>query len=334
MDHGAWDEARAGYDALAPQSERPSDLRYLALRLAMLDEAEGQHEEALRGYAALWDGPEDDELDARAAWLAGRLLRDELGRPDEAARLWEELVTSQPEHVGADRALDALLLDLQDEPVEALALLSRLYDAVGDSKLGDNVLYARAKRLRGLGRATEEEETLAALVERHPHSGLRYEARWGLAELRAQAGDLAGALLQLRLIAEDQDESWKIGIYESDLADDAQLWRGILRAERGGDLAGAHEEFERLLLEHPTSTLRDDARWNLAWAALRAGDTPQAKAQCRALRQEEPASRWARRCAQLEADQAPDKRGWSTSGAHPFDGLTLAHTAHLGEAPP
>lgn len=313
-DPSRYAEARAAYVGLR-EGAREEDRRGLELRLANILEGEGRFGEALRAYGALWEGGVRDEVGARAAYRAGALLV-RLGARARGASVWEALVAAHPESGGAESALAGLRGLWAEEPREALRVCARLYDAVWWSSLGDNLLYWRARVLWGAGEVEAAEAGFVALLERHPWSGLRHEARWALAQMALEGGEEERGLRWLGALAEEQDASWQVGIYESELADDARFWRGLV-LERRGDVEGAEVEFVRFLEDHPDSPLRDDARWNLAVLAGRRGAREEAASVCKELISVEPESRWASRC---------EGEGWasgalSRSGLLPLGGL-------------
>ncbi len=302
FDRGEFDAARTTYEALGARTTRPSDLRYLAFQRAWILEKSRARAQALRAYERLWITGERDEYAARAAYRAGRVLLDQYGDRPGARRVWERLVVSRPERAVADRAvLD--LLGLHDDEGDlpgALALLDRLYAAIGHTNLGDNLLYEMAARLRRAGYVHTAEKAYRVMLARHGETGLADDARWHLAELLVARGRLEPALVQLKLLTEDRDSSWQVGIYESNLADDARFWRGILLYE-AGQTERAEREFRKLYRDFPNSILRDDARFNVAVCRHRAGALEGARRACVDLGLEEPESRWVTRCA----DEAP-----------------------------
>lgn len=309
-----YQEARAAYLKLRPDAPLPKFTRYVDLRLAMIDEQEGALARALRGYGALWEGQARDEVAARAGFLAGRLLYRR-GEQERALALWESVVVAMPERVWAEEAWRSLLRHHEGDARQRLRLIARLYDAVGDSTLGDNLLYQRARILWEEGELEAARDAFEVMIRRHPGSGLRHEARWSVARLEMSLGDAERALLYLRILAEDRDDSWQVGIYESDLADDARFWRGLLLARALDRPVQASQEFALFLEDFPTSLLRDDARWNLAVLAARRGEQGQAREHCQALREEDPASRWVRRC-----QEAPGRaEDLSDAGVEDFD---------------
>jgi TolA-binding protein len=297
FDQGDLEAAQAEYSLLVDQTRRSSDLRYLAFQQAWILEKTGAGARALRAYEAMWITGERDEYAARAVYRAGRVLLDQFGDRAGARRVWERLVRSRPDRAVADRAiLD--LLQMHDEEGDlpgAFELLDRLYASIRHTNLADNLLYELAARLREAGHRNAAELAYRRMLERHPGTGLSDDARWHLAELLVERGQLHPALIQLKLLTEDRDSSWQVGIYESNLADDARFWRGVL-LYRHGESERAEEEFRRLYSEFPESILRDDARFNVAVCRHDRGDISGALEACDDLRDAEPESRWASRC--------------------------------------
>lgn len=299
FDQGRLDDAEAAYEDLAARTQRPSDLRYLRFQRAWIAEKRGAGARALRAYEAMWATGEKDEYAARSVYRAGRVLLDHFGDPARAAQVWERLIASRPHRAVADRAMFDLL-NLRDEagdPLGAIHLLDRLYGLVHHTNMADNILYEMARRLRAENYPAAAEVAYLRMLERHPDTGLSDDARWHLAELLVERGELERALVQLKLLTEDRDSSWQVGIYESALADDARFWRGILLFQ-AGDAARAEREFRRLYRDFPNSILRDDARFNVAVCRAVRGEADAARDACNALARTEPESRWVARCAE------------------------------------
>jgi tetratricopeptide (TPR) repeat protein len=301
LDNGQLDVAALEYERLRATAPLDSHRRYLQFRAASILERRGEFRAALDGYQALWNTGERDEYAARAVHRAGRVLLDAYGDRAGAMEVWEALVLSRPDRAVSDRALIDMLAVLDSnsdgDPGSSLRLLDRLYTGVGHTRMGDNLLYEMAARLRGMGDARLSELAYRRILERHGETGLADNARWHLAELLWARGDGHGALVQLRLLAEDRDSSWQVGIYESNLADDARFWRGVLKY-RAGEFGGAQVEFGRLFVDFPQSVLRDDARYNVAVACGAGGDDGCVRRACADLQGAEPESRWVRACEQ------------------------------------
>lgn len=150
----------------------------------------------------------------------------------------------------------------QGKPAQALALADALAaqgEALGDALGACELLDARARALRGLGRTSEAAQSWITAARRFDELGNRggaVESRLELAWLQLEAGELAAAERLLKALAPDL------------AARPAQLWRvhyglGLIAARRGA-LAAAHDAYlsavklvaamrRRLASEHASS---------------------------------------------------------------------------------
>ena len=134
--------------------------------------------------------------------------------------------------------------------------------------------------------------------EAHGKSPLFDDALWEAARLAEAARDWPAALDHYRRILATRERSLFIGSYHSRYLDDAQVAAGRLLRDALGDPRGAARELEKVERDYPTSTLRDDALWELALAWQQAGDTARACAALARLEARFPESRH-------ELDEAP-----------------------------
>jgi tetratricopeptide (TPR) repeat protein len=312
LDGREFEAARGAFGELLESAHDPADKRLVRYRMAVLIEREGRTRAAIAEYEALWNTGQRDEISGHAIFRTGRLMYDKLDAPGHALRLWEQLLRALPETVAADSALQATLVHYErvGDDAKAIGLLDRLYRRLRDTRLADNLLFRRAAISRRRGELGAAISTYDRLIEMHPASGLIDNARWALADIYVGQGLLRKAMLQLRMLAEDRDTSWQIGLYDSELADDARFRRGVIALTMQGRPGLAEVEFETFLVENPESILRDDARWNIVQARLRRGDGRGANEACQELAEVEPESRWVDDCAELVA--ALNKGGKST----------------------
>jgi len=199
-----------------------------ALLLADFAGAETAYQEALeRGT---------DDLTREAALFGLAETRFFAGDFAKAGEELKRLVTTYPKGRSVNDA------------VERMVFLGENTDA------GEGLLksYAEALRLGLSGSGRAAVERLDLIAADFPLSNLRDDAAMESALLTAWMGDDDAALDRFERVATD--------FPESPLAPRAVLERARIRWRRLGDVAGASEECERLLLRYPDSLLADEAR--------------------------------------------------------------------------
>ncbi len=240
---------------------------------------------------------------ARALLRSGQLRLD---RGDDVAayqRLWA-VVTRWPDEAFAADALKIVLRDGRErDPRQLYQVLAQLAARIGNSEIGDNLLYAMADLAeheeQDLRRARDH---LDQLVATHPRSGLKDDALWHGARLSRALGDAAGAAERLRALVATREVSWGgAGSYFSVWLDDGQLELGRVLRDELGKPAEALAAFEQLPRDYPASILVDDALWERAVTLERMGQAARACAVLAELHQKHPDSRW-------ELEEAPKKR--------------------------
>jgi tetratricopeptide (TPR) repeat protein len=122
-------------------------------------------------------------------------------------------------------------------------------DAAGEGLLKE---FADAQRSGLAGDAAGASARFQAIMRDFPLSELRDDAALEAALLAKWRRDYAGAVATLDAIVKD--------FPESPLAPRALIEKGAIRAEQLADLAGARTDYERVLVDYPTSLLADEAR--------------------------------------------------------------------------
>lgn len=173
-------------------------------------------------------------------------------------------------------AISALLAFLNSEEriEERLRWIERL--AHDSPEFSEPLAYERAKCLEQI----DPSQALAAyerLAQDHPLPRGVYadEALLRAATIRKELGDKFGALTLLDVLAEAGTKAHLMGSYTRTSYAIADLERARLRRELG-QLQTAQEILEEFETRHPTSRLRDDALWELAFLLLQSGQEPQA----------------------------------------------------------
>jgi soluble lytic murein transglycosylase len=284
-------EAYAGAAAIANPAER-SGLISASARSHL---AAGQPAEAARaaepGASA---GDPSARLTLAQAWLA-------LGDPRAAKALRDLAVerAGEPEGEGAVESLRLAVppvpLPLPDRLARARRLLAgaRTQAALEeldslDPEVGEAPLLAvlRAMAMLQKGRPADAER-LASPVARLPGRGEPAAARFVMARATARQGRLDEAIGWYRQVAVERPIVPGLSTsQQADLADDAAFLVAWLPYD-AGRFAESAEPMRRFARDHPRARRAPEARWFSAWALLRAGDRPAARAAFRGLASKE-----------------------------------------------
>ncbi len=188
--------------------------------------------------------------------------------------LWRT-ITNYPDEAFAADALKRVLSDGRTRAPAALRVeLVKLDQALADTKIADNLLYALAQ--------LEEEEFsnddkarryYDKLVKHYRSSGLYDDSLWHGARLSRTLGDAAGAVTRLRKLVATREVALGAGSYFSIWLDDGQLELGIVLRDDLKDYKGAIKAFAKLPSDYPASILRDDALYERALTKGQAGQS-------------------------------------------------------------
>lgn len=277
--HGRFEEAITSWQEASSEADRRVDRDEADYRIARTLRRLGRHDEAI---ALLDDIASREPLSRRQirARFDAAILRLELER--DVARAHESLewiVRNRPGDGPASRAL-RILLDAREDDV---AFLRELFEAIGESDLGDDVLMELAERLHEAGDRAEAIRTLEQLVEAFPYPhGQRWDdALWRLADFTEEAGDFEGALAYLREMVDPHSLTITPGSQTLPRMPRARLRMARICRDRLDDPARAAGHFQATYDEFPHSRLRDDARYELGAMWLDRGEREQG---CETLR--------------------------------------------------
>jgi tetratricopeptide (TPR) repeat protein len=185
--------------------------------------------------------------------------------------------------------------------------LEGIFPLLGRTELDQHVLYEYAESVERDGRLDVARARYLALAHKYPypHGALWDDALWHAADIDAKLGDPKAAIGHLEEILAPRETSYMSGSYERGRYAEARFKIAELYRDALGDSASARAAFERLFAEHKTSRLRDDAAWNAALLAEKAGDRAGACRDLRNLVAEIPDSRYApcssRLCPEVRA---------------------------------
>jgi len=279
---GRYDEAAAHWLDAAKAAARRYDreeARYRAAAAFRRARRDAQAEAIYRELAAKSSG----ERSARAAFDLATLSieRGELERGHELLR---QAILRHPGSGVARLALDRYL-DFVRERGGSRAVLAWLDTAkkeLGHSELAEALGYQRARELEATEELVPARDAYLESARRFPYPRGAY---WDDALFRAslideRLGRYHEAIADLRRLLAERESAHLQGSYQRPRYAPAQYRIAELYRDRLNDPAAARREFRRVFNEHETSVLRDDALWNEALLAARAGDR---RASCDAL---------------------------------------------------
>lgn len=299
----AYREAQSGCKRLRPERRAKAACSEALLGEAEVLEHAGRKDAAIRTYLGIPPRTDDEMTAATATYRAGSLLLDAGRTVDAWTALWR-VVTDWPDEPLAADALKDIVADGRGRDARALAeQLGKLITPLAESQVADNLMWSLADiNEKELG----NREAARALYDRipadHPSSGLRDDARWHAARLSRALGDSRGAADRLRALLRTREVALGPGSYFSIWLDDAQLELGRVLRDDLGDLPGAIAAFRKLPKDYPASVLIDDALYELAATAGKAGQQRDA---CRAiaeLRKAAPDSKYLEDAGALAAE--------------------------------
>ncbi len=257
-----------------------------------------------------------DSASAAFAWMYLGDLANRRGDLETAAAAFRTVAKDHSHSPNADSTRLAL----------AKVFLARgEYDQVPQvltsiSEDGDPSISAEAALLTGraMFEQGEYEQSLARfrqVIENYPQTETRFRARiaaawalWRLEQFSAIRDEVKPLANQPHWLADYHyllgmaaygQQDWSAGTKQLAKAlalrpdhpsHDAMLFYQGLCYSRGERLAAAESVWERLCAEHPNSTWRDDALWELSRMARLKQDTQQYNSRVQTLRQEVPAS--------------------------------------------
>ncbi len=309
---GDHDKALNLYRGIAKSGKRSEDRLMARFRAAGVLNAMGVFKESMDAYieTARYAGEaqkyeQAGMVAARALYRAGCIAYDKLGganpeRKEDGLRLWWRAMNNY--EVAADEALVRIIRHNREEGrlKKLVKKLWALFRRFKSADIADNLLWTLGEIYEKDFKAPDHAvEIFEKLSKKKPHGPLTHNASFRTAELYRRLGKPLKALIFYAKILETKKDTWIVGTFTSEFADDAQLEMGILRLDDMNDPAKAIEEFRRLVKNFKTSILRDDALWWIAIAELRRGDMKGAKRAHAELVRRFPKSRFVDRSPQL-----------------------------------
>ena len=322
------------YERAAAAATKPRDAEEARYRAAdsYARAGDAARAEALyRRLAAL--GPSSQRR-ARAEFALADLWEAN-GRVDEAEAQRATAIRRYPSSGVASSALSQHLSYLRKRggSERVLAYLAAESAAIGTSELGETLAYRRARELQDQGRLAEARDAYLACAARYQYPAGAY---WDDALFRAAEAELAlgapeRALRHLARMLERQESASITGSYERGRYAEAQLKVAEIYRDSLHDDKRARIELRKLWERHPKSRLVDDALFQEALLAHRAGDRAGACDPLRIIVSQLSESRYVP-CAHQLCDSLPktpgrDCRGYIERAA----GLTKLGASEAGE---
>jgi len=260
--HGRFEEAAESWEVAARSADRRVDRDEADNRRARTNRRRDRDREALE---LLDDIGQREPLSRRTvrARFDAALIRLELGETSRAHETLERILRERPGDGPAGRSL-RLLLDARSAE-EQLAFVRELYERVGDTDLGDDLLFTEAELLAGAGDRPGAIRVFERIVVAHPYPhGQRWDdSLWRLADLAQESGDHEAAIVYLRRMIEPHTLSVVPGSHTLPRFPAAGLRIARIYRDELDDPEHAAESFRAMRDEFGSSALRDDALYEL-----------------------------------------------------------------------
>jgi TolA-binding protein len=289
------------YERAAQLARKPRDAEEARYRAAESYARAGDtaHAEAL--YTTLAAQGPDAERRARADFALADLLI-ETGRVVEGQARLAAAIRRQPNSGLARSALSQHLDYLRERggSAQVLAYLDGESRALANSELGETLAYRRARELDESGKTAEARDAYLACATAFTYPGGAYwdDALFRAAEKELALGAARPALQHLERMLAEQESAVITGSYERGRYAEAQLKVAEIYRDQLGDPLRARRELRKVWEKHGKSRLVDDALFQEALLARRAGDEPGTCAPLIIIVRQLPDSRYAP-CAHL-----------------------------------
>jgi len=272
MRHSRYDDAIASYRTAQRYADRRADRDEALYREAKALKYAGRYGEAVQVLDHLASFQPPGRRTARALYDAAFLRQEQLGLQDEANAGFDRVIREFPDAGVATRALHWRLeyFDQNQDVPGAIAFLDDMLAHVSQSKIGDNLLMAKADLI--LDKYEDRDTTRAVLqqlVREHPYpeGGLWDDALLRLAEMDVEDGEYERAIEYLRILTNRAENTHLLIIPNqagsTTLPSMAEAQLRIARIYRDDlqDYDKADDEFEAVEDDFPRSNLRDDAAY-------------------------------------------------------------------------
>jgi tetratricopeptide (TPR) repeat protein len=273
--HGRYDEAARHWLEAADAAERRYDRHEARYRAAASLRRARRYDEARAIYESLAREPAASERKARVDFDIATMLI-ERGDVDQGYALLERAIVRHPASGLSRAALSRYVGWLRERrgTTAVLAWIDAKEPVLAKTELAESMMYLRASELEQSGKLEAARDAYLETAERfpYPHGDYWDDALFHASQLDEQLGNYQAAVDHLRRMLGQREFAHLQGSYQRPRFAPAQYRIAELYRDRLRDPLAARREFHRVFLEHETSVLRDDALWNEALLAARAGD--------------------------------------------------------------
>ena len=260
--HGRLQESVDAFMHAAQSAERRVDKDEALYRCTRTLQEQKNYTQALEILHEIAERQPVSRRTARALFDAA-LIRDRiLGEKEAAYAGYDRVIVEHSDSGLGVRALFHRLNGLADNPEDKLTYIDVMYEKVGTTTLGDDLLYAKAELLLEQEARDEAKLSLLRLVDEHPYPfGHRWDnALVRLADLEEEEKDYQAAIAYLERLVHRNEETNLVGSYTLPTFPKAQLRIARLQRDHLHDRDAADSAYRRLERKFPRSILRDDAR--------------------------------------------------------------------------
>ena len=260
--HGRFDQAAAAWQEASRTADRRVDRDEADYRRARTLRRLSRDDEAIALLDAIAARRPISRRTVRARFDAA-LMRLDRGESGAAHASLEWIVREHPEQGPAGRAL-RILLEARTE-AEQLAFVRELYEAVGQTDLGDDLLTREAELLTEADDLDGAVAALERICSEHPYPhGQRWDdSLWRLADIAQGRGQHEAAIAYLRRMIEPHTQTVSPGSQTLVLFPRAGLRIARIYRDELDSPDEAETAFRAMVSEFPTSLLRDDALYEL-----------------------------------------------------------------------
>lgn len=298
--HGRYLEAADRWAQAEREAETTSDRDEAAYRRAASLERGGKTAEAIAAFDELVARNPQGPRGARSLLDLARIAAD-AGNEARSQQWIIQLIRQHPNSAAAETALGLRAGWLRrTRPDSAPLELRTLAKEVAGTHLEERAVYEVARTLEQRGALEASRDAYLETAERFPYptGALWDDALWRAADIEARLDHPRRAIAVLERMLSARESSGRQGSYERPRYAQARYRIAELYRDSLSDPERARQQFRHLWQRHPTSRLRDDAKWQEALLAHRAGDGAGACRAARELVEGAPESRFVN-CAPL-----------------------------------
>ena len=291
---GRYEEAARLYEGAAGNATRIKDRDEAFFMQARMFEKLRRWQEARKTYAKLAAVSPAGPRTARAIYEQAE-IEIEHGDADSGWAALSKALLAHPSHGSARRALTRWCQHTAETRGEgALRVeLGQWKPRLAGTDIAQQLSYEVAWSLRRSGNLREAHALFLRTAGDHPYpfGTLTDDALWHASEIAVELGDCRLAVADLRQLLAPREVA-QGGSYERPRFPQAQLRIAELFRDCIGDLPQARRELRRMVEQHESSVLADDALWAEGVLVWRQGKAEEACSLARELPKRFPGSRY------------------------------------------